>query len=154
MSIPRKLKICKTCGDPSYIFAHGNCRNCDGMLRANKHYAALQAEKKPFKPLSQINDIKVAKAFKIAPISKNRAEALKKYRIERDKYFNEHPICEFPGCASLKITLHHRRGRCGTLLTDSRYFCSLCLKHHNYVNEHNEEAQKLGLVASRLATTY
>lgn len=145
-----KLKICSVCEAPSRLWKSSPpmCKNCAMIAYANK------AEKRPFKPLSQTNDNKVAKAFKIAPISKNRAEALKKYRIERDKYFKEHPICEFPGCASLKITLHHLRGRCGTLLTDSRYFCSLCLKHHNYVNEHNEEAQKLGLVESRLATTY
>lgn len=115
---------------------------------------ANKAEKKPYRPLSQTDDGRQAKAFKIAPISLKKAKELKIYRIERDRYFKEHPICEFPGCASRKITLHHRRGRCGTLLTDRRYFCSLCLKHHNYVNEHNEEAQKLGFVESRLATTY
>jgi hypothetical protein len=90
------------------------------------------------------------KFFKISPVSKNREAALAKYRRLRDAYFKEHPICEFPGCTSKQITLHHKRGRIGAFLTDKRHFCSLCHKHHTWVNENNAEAFKLGLVASRL----
>lgn len=143
--IPRKLKICKTCQDPAYLWSNGNCKRCAGLVKL--------IEKKPFKPLTQTNDGKLAKAFKIAPISAKRAQELKLYRVERDIHFKEKPICEFPGCTSRDITLHHKRGRCGKYLTDRRYFCSLCPKHHTYVNEHNDEAMEMGLVESRLATT-
>lgn len=72
------------------------------------------------------------------------------YRSKRDKYFNDHPVCEFPGCYSRKITLHHKRGKVGKMLYDEEWFCSLCQVHHQWVNEHNEEAFKMGLVYSRL----
>lgn len=87
---------------------------------------------------------------KINPVSKNRLEALKKYRKLRDKYFEEHPICEFPGCNSRDIDLHHKRGRYGALLTDKRYFCSLCRTHHIYVETHPKEAKRLGLSLNRV----
>lgn len=132
----RKLKPCKTCGDPSYIWSHGNCKNCDGMLRAKAEYQ---------KPI-----VAPAKPFRIKPVSKKRTEALKRYRRLRDKYFEEHPICEFPGCQSTKITLHHKRGRIGAFLTDKRHFCSLCLHHHRFCEENPLESYKLGLSNNRL----
>ncbi len=93
----------------------------------------------------------IAKKSKaIAPISKSRAEALKRYRRLRDKHFEEYPVCQFPGCTSRKITLHHARGRLGAFLTDKRYFRSLCQEHHRYVELHPDEAQKLNLSQKRL----
>lgn len=86
----------------------------------------------------------------IKVVSEKMAANLAKYRRLRDKYFKEHPVCEFPGCNSRNITLHHKRGRVGAFLTDKRWFCSLCQKHHQWVNENNEEAFKMGLVYSRL----
>lgn len=146
MSITRKLKICKTCGDPSYLWSNGNCKRCDGLARAKEQSF------KPYKPLTQTTNGKVAKAFKISPVSLKRAQELKLYRVERDKYFVEHPVCEFEGCTSRKVELHHKKGRIGKLLTDSRYFCSLCNKHHRWVTNNNAAALEMGLVESRLAT--
>ena len=86
----------------------------------------------------------------LAPVSKNMQASLAKYRRLRDKYFEENPICEFPACNSKKITLHHKRGRIGEFLTDKRHFCSLCQKHHRWVEENPLEAKKMGLSDSRL----
>lgn len=85
------------------------------------------------------------------PVSKNRQEALAKYRRLRDKYFLENPICEFPGCGSKEITLHHAKGRIGSFLTDKRYFKSLCWPHHQYVEEHPNEAKRLGLSGNKIS---
>lgn len=103
---------------------------------------------KPIKKRLPAGLLKPRKA--IAKVSKNRTEALSKYRRLRDKYFQEYPICEFEGCTSTRITLHHMRGRIGSFLTDKRYFKSLCQKHHKFVEEHPEEAKKMNLSQSRL----
>lgn len=95
--------------------------------------------KKPIKP----------KAIKIALISKTRQEALKTYRRRRDEFLKG-KTCEFPGCNSKDVTLHHKRGRVGAFLADKRYFCALCQKHHNWVELHPEEAKKMNLSQSRL----
>lgn len=96
------------------------------------------------------NALKSAKRYVIPKVSKNRQEALKTYRRRRDKYFEEHPVCEFPECTSKNITLHHMKGRIGAFLADKRYFKSLCAKHHRYVEENPAEAFKLGLSLKRL----
>lgn len=120
--------------------------------------ACMQCAKKYFKPISKtvkmidsrfnLTPKKVKNS--IAPISNNRKEALKRYRRLRDKYFKDHPVCEYPDCDSTDITLHHGKGRCGAFLTDKRYFKSLCLKHHQFVEENPLTAQKLGLSFKRL----
>lgn len=128
----------KQCSDTecqNNVFSRGYC-----MFHWRMNIGAKIIKKSPIKP----------KKASISPISKSRYEALKKYRRLRDKYFEEHPICEFPDCNSKNITLHHKRGRIGSFLTDKRHFCSLCVKHHIWVNEHNDEALKMGLVHSRL----
>jgi len=144
-AIKPKLRPCKTCKDPCYVFSHGDCKSCSQM-----RYATVAAKKRQA-TLTQTENGKTAKPFKvIAKVSKNRVEALKKYRRLRDKYFEEHPVCEFPGCNSKNITLHHKRGRVGAFLTDKRSFCSLCLPHHRYVENNPEEGRKLNLVLNRL----
>lgn len=103
-------------------------------------YHYWQTKKKPIE----------RKPTKISPVSKSRAAALEKYRRLRDEYFKEHPICEFPGCNSTKVTLHHMRGRIGSFLTNKKYFKSLCWPHHRYVEDHPSEAKKLGLSLKKL----
>lgn len=136
-------KVCKWeegCCWP--VFSKGLCRNHWGMTYG-----------KPlnrFKPLVQTEDSRTARPFRIEQISKKRQAALARYRRLRDKYFEEHPVCEFTGCISRNITLHHKRGRLGSFLTDKRYFCSLCKEHHVWVETHPAEAKKMGLSDSRL----
>lgn len=93
---------------------------------------------------------KVKKQYELQSVSKKRQEQLKLYRIERDQYFREHPVCEFPGCNSREVTLHHAAGRLGKFLTDNRYFKSLCMPHHRFVEDHPEEALRLGLSYKRV----
>lgn len=87
----------------------------------------------------------------IKPLSEKRASQMNLYRKNRDLYFKDHPVCEFPGCNSTKITLHHMGGRIGDLLHDMRYFKSLCWPHHQWVELNPEEAKKLKLSVSRLS---
>lgn len=86
----------------------------------------------------------------IRKVSKKQSIKIREYKKVRDAYFEKHPNCEFPNCGSTDITLHHMKGRIGNDLTDDRYFKSLCLKHHNWVEENPKEAKELGLSVDRL----
>jgi hypothetical protein len=137
--IKPKLKQCSSCKQMVILWKSTPklCKDCAMKIK-------LQDE-------TGLNlNVKVKPKKGIAPISEKMQSNLAKYRRLRDAYFKEHPVCEFPGCASKNITLHHKKGRCGALLTDKRNFCSLCLQHHTFVNENPTEALKLGLVINRL----
>lgn len=123
----------------------GYCHQCGNIepkpiIGELCQYHYWRAKKKPI----------LSKPVKISSASKNRRAALERYRRLRDKYFEEHPVCEFPGCNSKEITLHHSRGRIGSFLTDKRYFKSLCWPHHQFVEENPSEAKKLQLSSFRL----
>lgn len=124
----------------------GQCLDCSqtAPLIAKRCQVCYWKHRASLKPKS------VLKRTKIAPVSNKQKEALKRYRRLRDEYFKKKPVCEFPGCSSKDITLHHKRGRVGAFLTDKRWFCSLCMKHHRYVEENPDEAIKLGLTVKRL----
>ena len=141
--IKPKLKPCKTCGDPSYLWAHGNCKWCDGMLRAKK------VAQKPYKHVTLAQtDKPISKPFKA--ISDKQAKRLAKYRVARDEKFKENPTCEFPECNSIEITCHHGAGKIGSLLWNKKYLKSLCWPHHNFCEENPEKAKQLGLSFDRL----
>lgn len=145
--IPFPIGACIKCGLKNKKLITKRCFEppnfCYQKYKEEKHLAK-QSERQ----------IKKQKPVKIAPISRNRQEALKKYRRLRDKYFEENPVCEFPGCNSREITLHHMRGRIGAFLTDKRYFKSLCWNHHRFVEENPTEAKELGLSESRLSENH
>lgn len=126
--IKRKLKTCVSCQKQSYIFGHKMCSSC---------YRSKQ------KPLPSPNK-------QIAKFSNKSLDHLKRYRILRDKYLEDNPICQYPGCKSREVTLHHLKGRIGAYLTDKRFFSALCWPHHQYIETHPEHAKKLGLSLSRL----
>lgn len=87
----------------------------------------------------------------IAKLSKQRAKKLRQYEQFKAEYLAEHPVCEFPACDSTNVTLHHRKGRIGDLLTDKNHFCALCPEHHRFVEENPNTAKWLNLSVSRLS---
>jgi len=64
---------------------------------------------------------------------KNPSKRLQIYYELRDAYLNEHNTCEFVGCNSQEVTLHHKAGRNGNNLY--KHFKALCLEHHRYVED-------------------
>lgn len=98
----------------------------------------------------QEKQITVKKA-PIKSVSVRMMEKLRLYRKLRDEFFEREPVCQFPGCSSREVTLHHGRGRVGTFLTDTRYFRSLCWPHHQFCEHNPAEAQRLKLSFKRLA---
>ena len=69
------------------------------------------------------------------------------YRKVRDEYKLKNPICEFPGCRSKNIDLHHKAKR-GKNLSDPKYFMSVCRKHHEWIHYHPKESREMGYLIS------
>src|SRR3990167_2430952 len=70
-------------------------------------------------------------------------------RIKKDWRANiRNRVCRFPKCweAAAKSP-HHKRGRLGALLCDTRFWIPLCRKHHSWVHANIAEARKLDLIA-------
>lgn len=145
--IKTKLNECSICGKTKVIWkaktlAHGPmCVNCWSAYKASEG-----SHNQPSIPIVT----KKKKSFYISPLSAKKARQLIEYRKIRDEYFREHPRCEFLGCYKTNITLHHMKGRVGGLLLDKRYFKSLCMKHHQWVELNPEQAKKMSLSLSRL----
>lgn len=121
--IPRKKKICKSCGLSKYIWAHGNCKECDGIHN-----------RKP-----------------IPKFSEKRKIENPKYTIERLRFLAqpENFRCFIDGCNSRADTIEHIMGRKGyadqwardnkiTLYLDVRYWRPCC-NFHNLELERNSE---------------
>ncbi len=146
--IKQKLKTCKgPCGKEVYLFSSGLCKQC---------WQAQNPTKINLKP-SRIN--------RTTPEQKSRPKSTKKsisrqsqtaiarthkYQKIRDKFLQENPICQFPGCGSREVECHHMRGKIGDLYFDDKYFFSTCRFHHEYIHSHVLEAYKNGWLLSRI----
>ena len=127
----RKQSICIECNQTRFVYSKKMCQQCYWKSKLKKW------KKKPLK----------------APIrkkSKKLTQQEREYRIVKTRFLSENPICMFPDCNSHEVTLHHAKGRIGTLLTDKRYFKSLCWPHHQHIEQNPALARKLGLSYSRL----
>lgn len=130
-----KQKLCNGCNLKQFIW---------GNLAGKKYCQKCYTERK----YTVKKDKRIVTA--ISKFSLKKIEKLKIYKARRDNYFKNHPVCEYPGCVSREVDLHHKKGRSGDLLIDDRFFCSLCRKHHIWVELHPEEAQELNLSLKRL----
>lgn len=84
------------------------------------------------------------------------------YNAIKKLYLERHPFCEtcwlinrgtpgvkFGDCCNLSSETHHRRGKLGWLLIDTRHWLPVCNPCHRWIHDHPEEARKLGLLAPR-----
>lgn len=144
---------CSECDNP--IWARGLCLACDKVANKSKYEIKKKVgntANATHKLLGQKlgHSVQPLKRSYIKPISDKKASELKEYRLVRDKFFKDNPICQFDGCNSKDIQLHHAKGRLGNLLSDVQYFRSLCDTHHRYVETHPLEAKQMGLSLDRL----
>lgn len=129
------------------------CKHC---LKINQHHSfQCSLIRKPIKTHNHKESgslpvIQKLKSKPISPVSDKQKIRLAEYRVVRDKFFKDNPVCQFPECSSTDIQLHHSRGRVGSLLTDAEHFRSLCDKHHRYCELNPIEAKRLGLSGGRL----
>ena len=139
-----KLKTCSFCKEDKLLWKANPkaCKECWakfkplGSSSKDKPYNVVQKDKSVLK---RINNVSSKKLLELA-----------KYRIVRDQYLKDHPVCEFYTCDCREVELHHGKGRTGDLLSNTDYFKSLCREHHRWVEENPVEAKELGLSFNRL----
>lgn len=90
--------------------------------------------------------------IKIKPASKKRAKQNREYQVVRIQYLIDHSVCEIQEvCKGARaVEVHHSKGREGSLLTDTRYFKSVCRACHNWELKFSKEAKEKGYSLSRL----
>jgi hypothetical protein len=90
------------------------------------------------------------KPYKIKSASEKRKIGLAQYKILRDVYMKDHPICEagLDGCRKKATDIHHQKGR-GANLNEVAHWIAVCRPCHNWITEHSAEAIELGLSERR-----
>jgi hypothetical protein len=98
--------------------------------------------KKPMKKVSrsQRNKLKIYFAVRDAFLAReeNGDCICCKLRRERGENIRQQPATE----------CHHKRGRCGSLISDERFFAATCYDcGRNWIHQHPEQSRDMGLLA-------
>ena len=138
-------KPCKedNCENPRW--SSGYCQQHDKVYNPEKYLIKKKGV------VSTATPITPKKRSFIKPISDKQASKLAEYRVVRDAYLKANPVCQFKGCTSRDVCVHHAKGRVGDLLSDNRYFRSLCDHHHKLIELKPTLAKELGLSLNRLS---
>jgi hypothetical protein len=88
-----------------------------------------------------------AKPNKISAKRKTEQEI---YSERRDKFLLN-KWCAYHGQPCIPTTVHHAKGRIGTLFLDERFWVPLCMQAHEWVEKNPNEAKDKGLSMSRLS---
>jgi hypothetical protein len=92
---------------------------------------------------------------RIKPISDRQKERLKEYQSTKKKWWKVIEGCWCPVMQTIfgrKVKVqdvHHRRGRVGSLLCDTRYWMAVSRSGHRWIEENMDEARKHGWLANR-----
>lgn len=85
----------------------------------------------------------------IPKMSEHTKFQLKLYKLARDKFLLNNPLCQ--KCKKKPATqVHHKKGRIGDLLTNVKYFMALDEDCHRYIELNPIEAKKKGWSIERL----
>lgn len=129
----------------------GQCIDCKSSNeqpliagRCQKHYwkyrSSLKAPK--ISPKKTQNKIK--------QVSVKRSQENRLYTAKRALYLAENIKCEC--CKVMPSTeIHHKKGRIGNLLTDTRYFLAVCRQCHTKIELNPEWAKENNYSLSRLS---
>ena len=139
-----KLKECSVCHHPVYLWKANPklCKTCWLKIKPSKQRSQdelnsiPEKQNKSSKPIKNLSDKKLIE--------------LKEYRIVRDRYLKENPVCEFEGCSSREVELHHKKPR-AYHLCDISVFMSVCRRHHTWIHDNDKEAREIGLLMSGLS---
>lgn len=94
---------------------------------------------------------KEKKAVKPIPKESEKIKGAKvRYKKARAKYLLAFPYCEVVTCNSLADQIHHKKGRIGSLLTDSDFFLAVCAECHKKIEENVTWAKENGYSLDRL----
>lgn len=93
---------------------------------------------------------------RINPISDRQRERLKRYRPIAEAYKRVNPICAVcvdmgkPKPPRWTDDIHHKKGRLGDLLFDTRFFMAVCRQHHDMIDQNRAWAYERGYLLKRL----
>lgn len=79
-------------------------------------------------------------------VSKKQSERLAEYVRAKEKYMEEHKLCEMcfaHGVLSWSTQLHHKKGR-GVHIANPMYFSALCQNCHTTIHENPNWARETG----------
>jgi hypothetical protein len=122
------LKICKSCGNEF------------------RQYTSLDKCKcRSSKPQP-----KQKKAYVIPQVSKKRKVEMLQYSVLRTEFLanKKNQVC--PITKQPTTDIHHKKGRVGSLLLDTRYWVALSREAHKFVEENPEWAKENGYSLNRL----
>jgi hypothetical protein len=101
--------------------------------------------------LHKVESIKPASTIK--KVSDKTADILKKkYNPIARQFIKSHPKCQakLMNCEGVSSCIHHKAGRIGELLIDTKLFLAVCFSCHRFIEDNPEEAKKKGFSISRL----
>lgn len=121
------------------------CAGCDQM----KHIWKSHGKEKYCKECWYTID----KPKSISPVSKKRQVELDHYSKLRMVFLIAKPLCEAKlvgTCTGTSTDVHHKSGRIGDNYLNMSTWLSVCRNCHQWIEEHPEDAKKLGFSESRL----
>jgi len=76
------------------------------------------------------------------------------YSLVRKAFLLKNVKCQadLPGCSTAATEIHHKKGRIGNLLIDSKFFLGVCRNCHDIIENQPNLAKELGFSESRLET--
>jgi hypothetical protein len=83
--------------------------------------------------------------IRIRPVSDRRRKALAIYEKIKRVWLANHPTCEVSGEPATEV--HHRRGRIGTLLIDTRFWMPVSRAVHGLIHRQPATARTEGWIA-------
>ncbi len=78
--------------------------------------------------------------------SKKRAKELRAYSSMKAAQFKYCPFCEVIGCLQRAVDVHHRDGRNGSRLNDTKEWILVCRDHHRQIHDQPKWARENGLL--------
>ena len=85
-------------------------------------------------------------------LSKKREIQVKEYHDQvKPAYLAAHPVCEVEGCGRKSVEVHHKKGKIGNLINDTRFFLATCRPDHEFIEEHPIWAKEKGYSLNRLS---
>ena len=135
-----KLKLCDECSEMRMIWKNheGNryCKVCWLRMSAVTGKQNKPTNRKP-----------------IARRSPKRAKQERDYMKERKTFLLSSPSCQahlINICTKHSTDVHHKKGRIGQLLTDTKFFLAVCRPCHDWIELNPKEAKELGYSINRI----
>lgn len=87
------------------------------------------------------------------PRAARRSVEEREYSRLRKEWLEKYPLCQCSlsdsPCGKKATEIHHKKGRAGKLLNDTRYWMSVCRSCHDFIERHGQWAKEMGYKINR-----